>query len=344
MTDSAALVPRQSSEVSTHRHDPRDDWPAEARALRDHLAALYDEPLPTVAGAWLARQKSRHTRLAYSRNFKRWEEYARAAGIHPLQARLPLADAYANHLAQLPGRKPGTTMSASGVAQALAAAGSFYTYAVRVEAAAADPFASVDRPYIDPDYSPTEGMLPAETERLIATAKAWAPRSYALVALLYLLGPRIDEVLSLDADQLGYDRGHHTLPLRLKGGKRKRVPLPPLAYDALVTYLGDRRDGPLFQTETGARWTQPQVWTHLRVLAKHASIPQSTSIKPHMLRHAFITDSLDAKLPLQDVQDAVGHSDSRTTQRYNRRRRQLDNHPAYTLAAGLAERLQPGSE
>lgn len=339
-----ALVPRQPSEVSTARHDPRDDWPVEARALRDHLAALYDEPLPTVAGAWLARQKSRHTRLAYARNFKRWEEYARAVPIHPLQARLPLADAYSNHLAQLPGRKPGTTMSPSGQAQALAAAGSFYTYAVKVEAAPSDPFASVDRPYIDADYSPTEGMLPAETERLISTARDWAPRSYALVALLYLLGPRIDEVLALDADQLGYDRGHHTLPLRLKGGKRKRVPLPPLAYDALVTYLGDRREGPLFQTETGARWTQPQVWTHLRVLAKHAGIPQAATMKPHMLRHAFITDSLDAKVPLQDVQDAAGHSDSRTTQRYNRRRRQLDNHPAYTLAAGLAERLQADSE
>jgi hypothetical protein len=43
---------------------------------------------------------------------------------------------------------------------------------------------------------------------------------------------------------------------------------------------------------------------------------------------------------LQDVQDAVSHSDPRTTQRYNRRRRQLDNHPAYQLAAKLGERLQ----
>ncbi|MFJ7269442.1 tyrosine-type recombinase/integrase [Streptomyces sp. NPDC099050] len=338
-----ALVPRQSAEVSTHRHDPRDDWPDEARKLRVQLVELYGDrdPLPTVAGAWCARQRSRHTRTAYARNFLRWEAYARSGGIHPLDAKLPLADAYANHLALRPGRKQGSLLSPSAVAQALAAAGSFYTYAVRVEAIPADPFASVDRPRIDADYSPTEGMLPAETEKLIATARDWAPRSYALVALLYLLGPRIDEVLALNADQLGYDRGHHTLPLRLKGGKRKRVPLPPLAYDALITYLGDRREGPLFQTETGARWTQPQVWTHLRVLAKHAGIPQAATMKPHMLRHAFITDSLDAKVPLQDVQDAAGHSDSRTTQRYNRRRRQLDNHPAYTLAAGLAERLQP---
>lgn len=349
-----ALVPRPSAELSTDRHDPRDDWPAEARALADHLTTIYGDrdPLPTVAGGWVARQKSRHTRRAYARAFRRWEEYARSTRIHPLEAKLPLADAYAKHLEKAPttrrvkgGKRgeaapTGPPLSDSAQAQALAACGSFYIYAARLSAVQADPFAAVDRPYIDPDYSPTEGMLPEETAALIEAARDHAPRSYALVTLLYLLGPRIDEVLALDADQLGYDRGHQTLPLRLKGGKRQRVPLPPLALDALLAYLGDRREGPLFTTASGRRWTQPEVWKHLRVLARRADIPQATSLKPHMLRHAFITDSLDAGVALHHVQDAVSHSSSRITQRYNRRRRQLDDHPAYTLAAGLSARLQ----
>lgn len=346
-------VPRPSAELSTDRRDPRDDWPDEAKALRDQLAEIYGDgdPLPTVAGAWIARQRSRHTRRAYARNFLRWEDYVRASGIHPLQAKLPLADAYSNHLTTAPthrrvkGGRPGETapvgppLSDSGRAQALAAAGSFYTYAVRVQALAADPFTSVLRPRIDPDHSPTEGLLPEETAALIETARLHAPRSYALVVLLYLLGPRIDEVLSLNADQLGYDRGHHTLPLRLKGGKRKVAPLPPLAYDALRTYLAGRETGPLFTTEPGKRWTEPQVHKHLRVLARKAGIPGAERIKPHTLRHGFITDNLADEVPLERVQDAVGHSDPRTTQRYNRRRRQLDDHPAYGLAARLAGRL-----
>lgn len=339
-----AVVPRPSAELSTDRRDPRDDWPDEARALADHLTAIYGErdPLPTITGGWIARQKSRHTRRAYVRTFRRWEEYARSAGVHPLQAKLPLADAYAKHLENAPGRNG--TLSASAQAQALAAAGSFYAYAARLQAVDSDPFAAVSRPYVDPDYSPTEGMTEAETARLIETAREWAPRSYALVALLYLLGPRIDEVLSLNANQLGYDRGHRTLPLTLKGGKRKPVPVPPLALDALLAYLGDRATGPLFATGSGRRWTQPEVWKHLRVLARRAGIPQATSIKPHMLRHQFITDNLANKVPLQDVQDAVGHSNPRTTQRYNRRRRALDDHPTYALAAKLAARLQPDEE
>jgi site-specific recombinase XerD len=336
-----ALVPRPSAELSTDRHDPRDDWPDEARQLADHLTTIYGDhdPLPTIAGGWIARQKSRHTRRAYARTFKAWEEYARSTGIHPLQAKLPLADAYAKHLAKTPtrnGRPPAETTQA----QALAAAGSFYTYAARLQAVESDPFAAVNRPYVDPDYSPTEGLTEAEMDRLIETARAWAPRSYALVTLLYLTGARVEEILARDISDLGYDKGHRTLNLTKKGGKRKRDPLPPLALDALLTYLGDRQDGPLFTTETGRRWTQPEVWKHLRVLARRAGIPQADSIKPHTLRHQFITDNLANGVPLQDVQDAVSHSDPRTTQRYNRRRRQLDNHPAYALAAKLGERLQ----
>ncbi|MGY1439550.1 tyrosine-type recombinase/integrase [Streptomyces reniochalinae] len=189
-------------------------------------------------------------------------------------------------------------------------------------------------------------MTEEETARLIEAARDWAPRSYALVTLLYLTGARVDELLSLDADQLGYNHGHRTLPLTQKGGKKRPAPVPPLALDALLGYLGDRTDGPLFITDTGRlrRWTQPEAWKHLRVLARRAGIPQAATIKPHTLRHQFITDNLANGVPLQDVQDAVSHSDPRTTQRYNRRRRQLDDHPAYSLAAKLAARLDTEEE
>lgn len=204
----------------------------------------------------------------------------------------------------------------------------------------ADPFAAVARPDIDPDHSSTEGLTQDETARLLTTARDWSPRSYALVALLYLLGPRVDEVLALDVDQLGYDRGHRTLPLRRKGGRVQAVPVPPLALDALLTHLDGRTDGPLFTTGTGRRWSEPEVWKHLRVLARRADLPQADSIKPHALRHGFITDALDQGVPLHEVQDAAGHRDPRTTQRYNRRRGRLDGHPAYSVAAAMAERLE----
>jgi site-specific recombinase XerD len=58
---------------------------------------------------------------------------------------------------------------------------------------------------------------------------------------------------------------------------------------------------------------------------------------PHSLRHGFVTLTLEAGVPLTDVQDAAGHDDPRTTCRYDRTRHRLDAAPTYALAASLAD-------
>jgi integrase len=57
---------------------------------------------------------------------------------------------------------------------------------------------------------------------------------------------------------------------------------------------------------------------------------------PHMLRHTYVTTTLDAGVPLCDVQIAARHADPRTTMRYDRARKNLDRHPNYILAAFMA--------
>jgi hypothetical protein len=47
---------------------------------------------------------------------------------------------------------------------------------------------------------------------------------------------------------------------------------------------------------------------------------------------SVLTEALVAGVPLQDVQDAAGHADPRTTRRYDRSRHNLDRHPTYVLA------------
>jgi integrase len=53
-------------------------------------------------------------------------------------------------------------------------------------------------------------------------------------------------------------------------------------------------------------------------------------IRPHTLRHAFITAALDAGVPLRDVQEAASHANPRMTMRYDRAR------ATYIVAAYLA--------
>jgi len=49
-----------------------------------------------------------------------------------------------------------------------------------------------------------------------------------------------------------------------------------------------------------------------------------------------ITATLDAGVPLRDVQEAASHADPRTTMRYDRARRSLDRHATYIIATFVA--------
>jgi hypothetical protein len=50
----------------------------------------------------------------------------------------------------------------------------------------------------------------------------------------------------------------------------------------------------------------------------------------------FVTATLDAGVPLRDVQEAASHADPRTTMRYDRARTSLDRHATYIVAAFIA--------
>jgi site-specific recombinase XerD len=304
----------------------------EAEAARTALEVHYADALPRLVSMWLASKRSAHTRRSYARGFKRWAEFCRSVDVHPMQARRPHADAYMRGMEQ-------TGAPATTVAHALSTASSFYAYAISVEATDRNPLVHVDRPTIDPDHSATEGLTEEETARLLAAARANSPRAYAVVMLLYTLGLRVDGALAADVSSLGYDRGHRVLTITKKGGAPAKLPLPPITIDALETYLDGRTEGPLFVTRTGARLREPEVWKLLRRLAKRAGLPQADTIHPHVLRHGFITDALEQGTSLHVVQDAAGHKDPRTTQRYNRARKRLDGHPAYTVATAMAKRL-----
>lgn len=72
------------------------------------------------------------------------------------------------------------------------------------------------------------------------------------MALLLFNGLRISEALGATVGDLSYERGHRTLTVVGKGGKRRLVPLAPPTVAALDAYLGERTSGPLFKTEARA--------------------------------------------------------------------------------------------
>jgi integrase len=189
----------------------------------------------------------------------------------------------------------------------------------------------VRRPKVGTDSTST-GLDRNELAQLIAAAANDALRSHLLVLLLGLNGLRISEALSIEVADLGTERGHRVVRIIRKGGKHATVPLAPRTADGIDSYLAGRLTGPLFVTATGKRWHRSEAWRTLRRLARDALPGKATSLHPHDLRHAFVTLSLDAGASLHEVQDAAGHADPRTTQRYNWARHNLDKHPTYALA------------
>lgn len=322
-----------------------------ALAHRDQLDAFTD--------GWLAnRRLSEHTRAAYRRDVGSWLDWCRSRDLDPMAATFLHVNAYARALEQtVPAGRPAGPMSPATVARKLSGLSSWYGFLVKLGALPGNPVAGADRPQVGRDHSATVGLTAEEVDRLLGAAAAdRGParlRNVAAVAILADLGLRVGELVGLDVDDLGHERGHRVIRFVGKGGDPRRRALTPASSAAVETYLAaraaaagvpvDELAGPLFTTATGARWDRHAVLRLVRRLARAADLPAWADLSPHSLRHAFATVAREEGVPLEDVQDAMGHADPRTTRRYDRDRHNLDRDPSYAVWAARARRATGGT-
>jgi integrase/recombinase XerD len=124
----------------------------------------------------------------------------------------------------------------------------------------------------------------------------------------------VSEATGANIEGLGVERGHRTLTITRKGGKVVTIPLAPRTPRAIDLAVGERSDDPIFLAPDGHRLDRHGAARIVRRVARRAGITKP--VGPHTLRHAFITAaSLDAGVPLGDVQEAASHADPRATTR-----------------------------
>ena len=140
------------------------------------------------------------------------------------------------------------------------------------------PAAHVRRPRLDYE-SHAVGLDRNEVGAILVAAGLAGPAEHALIFLLALNGLRVSEAVGADIEALSVQRGHRTLAIVRKGGKKTVVPLAPRTARAIDLTVGERCHGPIFATATGHRLDRHAAGRIVRRIANRAGLAKP--IGPH---------------------------------------------------------------
>ncbi len=137
-------------------------------------------------------------------------------------------------------------------------------------------------------------------------------RNYTMVAVLWTLGLRTNELTSLRVRDFETDHGKRTGLLRIRGKNKKQRALFVVdrLFDDLIRYLNHHQSpkkklAALFPAETTTAISNNRVQRIVKDQAKKAGI--KIKITPRVLRHAFATEMYHQGVPLDDIQAMMGH-------------------------------------
>jgi len=200
----------------------------------------------------------------------------------------------------------------------------------------ADPAVYARLPKIHRDETRTQGLDRLELIRFLQVAQTLTVHHGALAYLLGINALRASEAPAVRIeDYADTMRGHRVLHLVGKGNKPATMPLTVPVLRVLEACRGQRTSGCLvLRPVSGKPIDRRDVYRMVARIAKTAGIPRH--ISPHSLRHAAITNALDAGVPLRDAQILARHADPRTTEHYDRARGNLDRHGVHFLTAYVA--------
>lgn len=161
----------------------------------------------------------------------------------------------------------------------------------------ADPAVYARLPKVHRDESRTQGLDRLELIRFLQVAQTITAHHGALAYLLGINALRASEAAAVRiedyADTL---RGHRVLHLVGKGNKPVTMPITVPVLRVLEACRGERTSGPLIlQPLTSKPIDRRDAYRMVVRIAKAVGIPRH--ISPHSLRHAAITNALDARRP-----------------------------------------------
>ena len=145
-------------------------------------------------------------------------------------------------------------------------------------------------------------------------------RDWAMFRLMLRCGLRVEEVANLSLAAVDWRRSR----LYVYGGKGQKdrvVFISRDTYDALAAYVRQRlslRVKKIFLVQKGTYKGKPISVRGIQKRMEYYAKKAGLAISCHQLRHTMATQLLNADAALVSIQDLLGHSRIKTTQRYSK--------------------------
>jgi len=283
-----------------------------------------------AAVSFLARYSGR-THELYAFQLRRWFGWCEEHALDPLVGiQRAHVELYIRQLGE-------SGLMPSSVTTTMHAVRGFFRFAHIDGLVPADPAVYARLPRVHSDESRTQGLDRLELIRFLQVAQTITVHHGALAYLLGINALRASEAAAVRIEDYAETlRGYRVLHLVGKGTKPATMPLTVPVLRVLEACRGDRTEGRLIlRPLSGKPIDRRDCYRMVQRIAKTAGIPRH--ISPHSLRHAAITNALDAGVPLRDAQILARHTDPRTTEHYDRARGNLDRHGVHFLTAYVAD-------
>lgn len=278
---------------------------------------------------------SEDTKTAYIKDLKFFFDFLRSGNVsisHPGEIQAYHFQLYRDHLLE-------RGLASATINRRLVSIRSFIKWAVACKLMTHNPLDTIKLPKVQTE-TPTSAFDDEEVLRMINAPdlKNHKGRTHRLImAMLFNLGLRRSELTQIKLYQLSQDRGHHILTIHGKGDKTRLIPLNDFIMNEIQNYLNSLphelgAEDFLLQTEEKSKNDRPMDGSTIyRIIEKYArAVGINKPVSPHSCRATVISHLLDTQLtPIRDVATFAGHANITTTERYDKRRKNLDKSAAY---------------
>lgn len=195
------------------------------------------------------------------------------------------------------------------------------------------------------NYISKRALVADEVKEMLKIAKLdtsiTGVRDLLILELLSTTGMRRAEICSIKIGDIIQTQGKYVINITGKGSKERLIVVSDSIVEIINKYMEMRgitlkdKDEWLLVSHANRKSGTGKVSTSMvyRVVKKYAELAgiDPDTLSPHSLRHTFATQCIDMGMPIQDVQQLMGHSNSQTTMLYLHSFDVINNNPAEKL-------------